>query len=974
MRFSLFIVAFLPVLCLAQHLQFNNVGSEMGIPSQECYNILQDQKGYLWFGTEAGLCRYSNGNLKIFDKRNGLPENCIYAMAEDPNGKLWLASSTNRILTSENGKLREMSFSARHAAKMKPTLELSYIFSFSETGETYINSGSYTFLVSKSEDSYSELLLKDSSTTCHFLKKQTGLIPINCATYRGMHYPVMMPRSDYVRAVIETNDGQQEIRIPFTKDKHPYYRVLTAHAQGSNFFCFENFLVQVYDDGSYKSYEFADRIHNLYVDKDNGLWVGVRKNGVHFYPDIKNMHKKIVSLEGYSVSGVCEDNEKGIWCSTLENGIFYCRDKQVINYNNIAGLNKKASLLKYEAGAIYIAADDNNLVKIKDGNIEQQYFGTKDIFTLIDIVKEEQGWMLGAKNVLYQANEDMKDLQTVTYRNTKFNMGAFSIVRNDNRTLVLQYSHIIEVENGKMTNFSPVHASLGSAASCMIALDNKKLLCGCKSDLYEADINTLGLKKIIGFNAEVTDLLKTKSGRILICTKNDGLYELKKMQAVNITKKYFLENIRMFDMTEDKNGILWIAGNTGLIRIDKNEVKIYGIAEGLTSNDIFKVAASPDRLFFSTNEGIASFPVNTRLENKNAPAIITRAFTASGRHVDDLSHIVLNHDENAITIDFDVFTFKENSSKLAAVFTNSDDTIQSEGNTISLNNLWPGTYELKVFARNHNAVLSKIPATVKFTILQPFWHTWWFLLSCVLLATVLIYFFVLSIVRRIRRNEEEKTKINKLIAESQMSALQAQMNPHFIFNAINSIQGYVLKKDRRQAYDYLAKFSKLIRMVLNNSRLKWLTLEEELETLNLYLELERLRFDNSFDIDLDLDTNINLQETMIPAMLIQPFVENAIWHGLMNLQSRKGKLKIRIIQEGNYISVTISDNGVGREAAKKIRAASHQSAGMHITEERLLMINKLQESEKASIEITDLFDEHKMAAGTKVEIKIPIHK
>jgi LytS/YehU family sensor histidine kinase len=217
--------------------------------------------------------------------------------------------------------------------------------------------------------------------------------------------------------------------------------------------------------------------------------------------------------------------------------------------------------------------------------------------------------------------------------------------------------------------------------------------------------------------------------------------------------------------------------------------------------------------------------------------------------------------------------------------------------------------------------------------------------------------------------------VNKLIAEYQLTALQAQMNPHFIFNAINSIQGYILKKNEQQAYDYLAKFSKLIRMVLNQSTERTLPLKQELEMLSLYVELEQLRFDQSFDFKLDVDKDLRrFFGLQIPSMLVQPYVENAIWHGLMNLnKDRKGMLSVEFKLKDEILKITIEDNGVGRELSKTYKKETdHKSVGMILTEQRLMMINKLQEYEDAWVTITDLYDEKKKPSGTQVEIFIPV--
>lgn len=232
---------------------------------------------------------------------------------------------------------------------------------------------------------------------------------------------------------------------------------------------------------------------------------------------------------------------------------------------------------------------------------------------------------------------------------------------------------------------------------------------------------------------------------------------------------------------------------------------------------------------------------------------------------------------------------------------------------------------------------------------------------------ILIILILISTDYKRKQQKAEQTK-DKAVFELQ--ALMAQMNPHFIFNALNSIQHFILEKGKQEAYDYLAKFSKLVRMVLNNSEDKMVSLQRELELIGLYIELEQLRFTNGFEYQLNISENINPENIELPTMLIQPYVENAIWHGLMNLNNeRKGLLKIDINKANEQLKISIEDNGVGRRLAKQFRKDEmHDSKGMRLTERRLQMINAMKDYENTSVNIIDLPNE----SGTKVEILLPL--
>jgi LytS/YehU family sensor histidine kinase len=231
------------------------------------------------------------------------------------------------------------------------------------------------------------------------------------------------------------------------------------------------------------------------------------------------------------------------------------------------------------------------------------------------------------------------------------------------------------------------------------------------------------------------------------------------------------------------------------------------------------------------------------------------------------------------------------------------------------------------------------------------------------------------------RAEGERRKAQAILMNTQqkmteveMQALRAQMNPHFIFNCLNSINRYIVKSDQTTASLYLTKFAKLIRLILDNSNSKNVTLTNELEALKLYIEMEALRFDKKFTYEVKVENKLGSDTVELPPLIIQPYVENAIWHGLLHKESN-GHLSVRVSMNGDsMLECTIEDNGVGRDKAKELRsksATSRKSLGMQLTENRLSLLNKHAEL-NASVEIIDLKNGHGEAAGTKVILKIPV--
>ena len=217
----------------------------------------------------------------------------------------------------------------------------------------------------------------------------------------------------------------------------------------------------------------------------------------------------------------------------------------------------------------------------------------------------------------------------------------------------------------------------------------------------------------------------------------------------------------------------------------------------------------------------------------------------------------------------------------------------------------------------------------------------------------------------------KQAELQQQAQELEMKALKAQMNPHFIFNSLSSINWFILKNKTQQASDYLTSFSRLIRMVLNNSEKPVISLDEELKMLRLYLDMEQLRLEHSFDYKIEMMNNIDPAEILMPPMILQPFCENAIWHGLAH-KSEKGILAVNFELQGNTLNCTIVDNGVGREVAAQLNNnASHKekSMGIQITKTRLSLFNQAQ-NEAEYYRIEDIKNDDGAVDGTKVTLKI----
>lgn len=289
------------------------------------------------------------------------------------------------------------------------------------------------------------------------------------------------------------------------------------------------------------------------------------------------------------------------------------------------------------------------------------------------------------------------------------------------------------------------------------------------------------------------------------------------------------------------------------------------------------------------------------------------------------------------------------------------------------NNLGPGDYRLQAEAYSllNNSRIEHFD--YPFTILTPYYKKWWVILMVALLGIALLWTAVQYRMRNIRKNEALKTELSLKMARIEMNALQSQMNPHFVFNALNSIQGFILSNKVNEAIDYLQDFSNIIRMTMDNATKDYITLTEEIKYIRYYLHLEQMRFDQSFKAEILVPDDYNTTKILIPPMVIQPFIENAIKHGLRHRNDKDGFLKISFSVKDKLLECVILDNGVGRKRSREIesfKTTFHNSMSTRITRERIELLNRMHPLEKVEVRTIDFSED--TITGTQVEISLPL--
>ncbi len=402
-----------------------------------------------------------------------------------------------------------------------------------------------------------------------------------------------------------------------------------------------------------------------------------------------------------------------------------------------------------------------------------------------------------------------------------------------------------------------------------------------------------------------------------------------------------------------------------------------GQSEGLPSTDLKDVVADNNRAWLATFNGLYSIPLS-RSETPLSPTVQLRTVKVNGQVIQPSPNLELEHNQNDIELMLRGISTKSRGRIQFAYRLNglmNDFEVNENGAVIRFRALAPGSYNLEVLALDVNGIPSDENLQLSFVIQKPWYATWPFLLlvALVLIATVSAIF--LSRIRYLnQRNARqlENSRLKEDLRASQMTALRAQMNPHFMFNVLNSIQGLFTIGKAEKANEVLSRFSDLMRSILDVSDQNTIGLDKELEMIGLYLELEAVRFGDEFHYKVDVAHDIDPKKVEVPSLLIQPYVENAVKHGLLHRKGNKNlSVSLVLMENATMLEVRIDDNGIGREKAGELRSEKHKSFATQATSSRLDLLN-VENAHKIGVEIIDKKDEAGNANGTLVILRIPL--
>jgi len=488
-----------------------------------------------------------------------------------------------------------------------------------------------------------------------------------------------------------------------------------------------------------------------------------------------------------------------------------------------------------------------------------------------------------------------------------------------------------------------------------------------------------------------TSITESTDGSILFAVEFAGLSVLKNpftrkesISVLNASDGLPSDDIsRVF---KDKRNNIWLFTANGLCWFDAptGRIRRFGMEDGLAETIIRSKPYQDEdgNMYLGFGQSFQAFnPQHLLASREHRGFIHLASLQVSGkdwpRDPAYVSSLRLTHKQNNIVFEF---AFLSPNHTPGFHYAYKLDGLEKDWNHTNdktfgqYNNLSPGRYTLCIRAMNRNGGRDKSEYALSI-IIKPPWHgTVWFYSLIGLLAAGVIYALFRYRISRLRHENKLKAEFTKKLHKTEMRALRAQMNPHFIFNCLNSINRYIVKSDHKTASGYLTRFAKLIRLILDNSANDTITLDKEIQTLQLYIDMEKLRFDNVFDYSIKLDEGICAEAVSLPSMLLQPYVENAIWHGLLHRETHRGQLRISFHLSDEILTAVVEDNGIGRKKAKELKSKEvikNKSHGMKISGDRIALINELYNL-NAAVKVDDLMNDRGDAQGTRVTITIPI--
>lgn len=986
----------------AQQYSFINYSIEDGLSQSQVQTIFQDEKGYLWMGTTGGLSRYDGKNFANYSKEDGLLDNRINCIVGGKDNEIYLGTlgGINKFNPKGPGVQPFESFA------LKPEFAKNQVIALiaDKNGNLWLctdgagvckynpaapgeKSFSYYTETDGLANNYVRSVCTDKTGNVWFGTRD-GICYYDGASFKKINSGTVQPHN--VSQVI--------------KDKEENLWFCT-YGEGIFKYDFKTFTQYTEKDGL-----ILDWIRSATQDEAGNFWFA-SKNGVSKFDPVEKTFLNFDETNGLfypNINTVMQDNEGKVWFGTDGKGVMKFTGETFVNYTTQDGLSSDIimSVTEDRKGNRWFCTYGNGVCMQAPSKKGFTNFTTKDglndniVWTAFC---DQQG------NVWFGTSDGVCKYDGARFIPVKDSLPAnnvYSIYQDKKGSMWFGTSAgVSRYDGASWKNFVSGKDNVGRNIQNIMEDDRGNMWFASSNGIYKYDgaqfVNYTTENGLTDNN--VMTILQDSRHNLWIGT-NNGIthYDGKVFSKIPIDKKYSSNNVTFLVL--DASQHLWIGTNNGIYELNvdeyynggKTDFHHYTNFEGLRSLECNQNAGYQDRdgnLWFGTSEGVLKYsPAQGKNVNEAREPLThitgVRLFlqptdwSAYSDSVDQATGLPLNlsidYKKKYITFDYIGISLSNPSSvryKFMLVGFDQDWSPPTDATFATYSNLPPGKYTFKVIACNKNNVWNKVPATFSFEITPPFWLTWWFVVLCGVFTGAivwLLYRWRVSAIKRNHHTQQLEYKSRLLVLEHQ--TLNASMNRHFVFNALNSIQYYITKENKSMATKYLGSFAKLMRKNLDSSLSTFVPLSEEIERLKLYLELEHMRLENKFDYQIDIEGDIDTESIEIPPMMLQPYVENSIWHGILPME-KPGRITITVKELDDEIMFSIEDNGIGIEASmekKRLSGKVHVSRGMEITSGRINLLRTITNSSLAVKGPFEVKNEKGETTGTRVEIVLPI--
>lgn len=937
-----------------QQLQFERFTTADGLPSDRVYTLHMDKKGYIWACTNYGIAKYNGNTFIPVCTNTSFKEHFAYCMYENEKGDLWYANSRSNIYKVKN----DSAFKIEGIEHLTKELHEKA----GDINNLFVDNDNNIFISSRINSYKITATGNQIINLNNFYKTDSAdviVLPNRKAPLLVKILPALSEKQKlYSYKIVKNNSVSEKLNLEI---KNKNIVRLAAEFNNEFYFTAGNELIRVRKDGTQIRTTFQHFILMITFDQEGNIWAGLDQEGLY------KINPEGRTLEHYfpetSVNCILFDDQAGLWVSTAGRGIFHCRSIHDYAFLDHPGLMESVGMAKHIDSLLFIGTFGGELFRIGKNGIPEKMDLKEMTKTMVgDIVATKDHYYIACKDAILKTDRSFKNIKQILNNDNK-PASALSLEFDSKGNLFsLTRTNINKIENDRSIDLgritSKTYDFINFEEGFLIATSNGLFLFSNDS-IYIPDY----LKPLE--DVLITEL-KSEKGDIWICTVGRGLFCLHADHSITAFPDMPADVLHdVFFLNDTTMGLCL---NKGVFITPLS--KLRNIREWYQLNN--EESATPveydNKLYLTTNSGLLSFSLENRRDKNNSKLYFTKTIAGDSTYAP--AQLSFTHNQEKLEFYFDLLDYKTNKSRLFYTLAGrSSESGIVEGTIITLNKLPPGNYSLNVKPAISLLNIKREGTTINFTIEPAFWQTTWFIILVIILIIVLLIFIVYLINQHTKKKERQKAEVTRLLAEYKLTALKAQINPHFISNSLSAIQQLILNDKADKAAQYLSKFSLLIRYVLKYSDKAIVKLSEELGVIDLNIQLESLRFKDDFKIVKHIDSDIDPDEINIPPLITQPFIENAIWHGLLPLKGkRKPKLTINISRINSDVLISIEDNGVGRNPEKKVQI---ESKGTQLISNRLENINLMLGTKTAMLSIEDLFDTSGEASGTRIKIIIP---